>query len=335
MFKHLENTSLFNEVSNRLGDIIFISNILLRGELVLSRRLPSVEDLEHILGKVCSDKTCYVHVRFYDKNDREIGELKILLHNGYILGTVLGAGTETIVGLKALNSVDKVKDKDVSYIRAVVYKISDEILSEQDRELLRKATEELKKPPQRKVEKPEERREVVKEKPEEKIMRKLEEIGVPVVNIVLAEGKKYTVLDIICDEDREIPDPKNIVLAAIRYFLDEAGGKHTGKIKVAVHHKKTYSETIDVGKDADVYILIGSIPEIVWKHNLFIDKYKYKLRGNELELSLVLRRSGIYSTINIRDIVKIIYDKIKDKWKGELILKAKIGTWGLEAKYPE
>ncbi len=174
MFKHLENTSLFNEVSSRLGDIVFMSNILLRGELALSRRLPSIEDLEHILGKVCSDKTCYVHVRFYDKNDREIGELKILLHNGSILGAVLSAGTETIVGLKALNSVDKIKDKDVSYIRAVVYKISDEILLERDRELLRKAIEELKKPPQRKVEKPEERREVVKEKPEEKIMKKLE-----------------------------------------------------------------------------------------------------------------------------------------------------------------
>ncbi len=337
MFKKLEDTSLLNEITSRLDDIVFISNVLLQGELVLSRRLASIEDLEHVLDEVCRDKICYVHIRFYDINNEEIGELRIFVYNGVVLGAILGIGTETFKGIEGLDSIGKISDKGVSSIKAVVYAINDKVLSDRDRDLLLKAIEEIKKPSKKEVkERVEEEKEAPEEKPKNTIMRKLEEIGVPVVNIVLAEGKKYTILDIICDEDQDIPDPKNIMLAAIKYFLEQARGeKYMGKIKITVHHRKTYSETFDIGGEADVYILIGSIPEVVWKHNLFINKYKYKLRGKRLELSLVLQRSGIYSTINIRDIVRIIYDKVKDKWEGELVIKAKIGTWGLEAKYPE
>ncbi len=163
----------------------------------------------------------------------------------------------------------------------------------------------------------------------------LEKEGIPIVNLVLAKGKKYTVIDVICDEDSEIPDPKNIMLTTLKYYLEYLNSKEVPEnIKITIHHRKTYTGTFNVGKDAEIYKIIGSIPGIVWKYNLYLDKYKYRLVGNDLELSLILKRTGIYSTINIRDIVRIIYEKIKDKWKGKLILRAKIGTWGLEATYP-
>jgi len=67
--------------------------------------------------------------------------------------------------------------------------------------------------------------------------------------------------------------------------------------------------------------------------NLLLDKYRYRLKNKRLEISLVLKRSTIYSTRSIGDIVREIHGEMKNYWDGELVVKARIGVWGLEAVY--
>lgn len=96
----------------------------------------------------------------------------------------------------------------------------------------------------------------------EVVARKLARLGVPVVDVVVAEGKKYVVIDIMCDEEEPIPDPGNTSLLAACTYLDIQGRAGAGRIKVTVHHRKTHSFTyVAEGVDAVVLRMLGRAVE--------------------------------------------------------------------------
>ncbi len=357
--------SVVNDLSRRLDDVILMGRILLNGTVVMSKTLKPNEELLNIIRDGCKDGLCYAHLRLASPEGREVGEVKLFLYSGNIIACITRIGDEKLYGEAALRVLSKLHDAGIGSVRVIEYGFDPSLLDPGLREAVLKG-KALAQPVQ-KVEQREERQpvkaEVTVAKPEkvevkereEKVerkeevpearaaggvkayvARKLQEVGVPITNTVLAESKKYVVLDIICDEDSEIPPPKNIVLAAIRHYIEALGeDKATGKVRVTVHHKKTHSETYDLSKDVRIWKLLGAIPEVLWKYSLYVDKLKYKVRkGEKLEISLTLKRHGIYSTANIHDVTKEIYERLKSEWKGDLVVKAKIGTWGMEVKYP-
>ncbi len=351
--------SVINDLSHRLDDIILMSRILLNGTVVMSKTLKPNEELPNIIRESCKEGLCYAHLRLASPERREVGEIKLFLYGGNIIACITRIGDEKLYGEAALKVLSKLPDAGIGSVRVIEYSFDPSMLDPDLREAILKG-KALAQPVQ-KVEPREEKQPikaevtVVKPEKEEKVKRKeeipevkaaggikayvarkLQEVGVPITNTVLAESKKYVVLDIICDEDSEIPPPENIVLAAIRHYIEALGeDKATGKVRVTVHHKKTHSETYDLSKDVRIWRLLGAIPEVLWKYSLYVDKLKYKVRKEgKLEISLTLKRHGIYSTANIHDVTKEIYERLKSEWKGDLIVKAKIGAWGMEVKYP-
>jgi len=354
--------SAINDLSRRLDDVILMSRILLNGTVVMSKTLKPSEELPEIVRESCKDGLCYAHLRLLGPEGREVGEVKLFLYNGNIVACIAKIGNERLYGETALKILSKLPAAGIESVRMIGYSFDPSLLDPDLRETLlkgkaaappaqrvkRRREEQLTEAKVAKV-KPKEIREV-EERVERRIMpearatgdvktyvaSKLREVGVPITNTALVESKKYVVLDIICDEDSEIPPPENIVLAAIRHYIEALGENNvTGKVRVTVHHKKTHSETYDLSKDVQIWRLLGAIPEVLWKHNLYVDKLKYKIRGGgKLEISLTLKRHGIYSTANIHDVTKEIYERLKSEWKGDLIVKAKIGAWGMEVRYP-
>ncbi len=353
---------VIGDISRRLDDVILISRILLNGTVIVSRALKPDERILDFVRRSCRNGLCYAHLRLISPDGREVGEIKIFLYSGNIIGCITRIGSEKIYGSMALSALSKLHAAGVGSVRIIEYSFDPSLLGEDLREAILKGVTALQ--PSReagagegaqpaKLEEVSARPKGVEARERKAreeggaearvvgdvkayVASKLREVGVPVTNTVLAESKKYVVLDIICDEDREIPPPKNIVLAAIRHYIEALGeNKATGKVRVTIHHRKTHSETYDLSKDVRVWKLLGAIPEVLWKHNLYVDRLKYKVRGKGgLEISLTLKRHGIYSTANIHDVTKEIYERLKSEWEGDLTVKAKIGAWGMEVRYP-
>lgn len=352
---------VLNDLSRRLDDVILVSRILLNGTVITSKTLKPSERMLDLARESCRDGLCYVHLRLVSPDGREVGEIKVFLYNGSIIACIAKVGDEKVYGNAALGILSRLHAAGVGGVRMIEYSFDPSLLDEDLRKMILKGVaapqpgreagvrEEVQPAKPEEVSAKPEEVEVKEGKAEERVPEaevvgdvkayvasKLREVGIPVTNTVLAESKKYVVLDIICDEDSEIPPPKNVVLAAIRHYIEALGeNKAAGRVRVTVHHRKTHSETYDLSKDVHIWKLLGAIPEVLWKHSLYVDKLKYKVRGRgSLEISLTLKRHGIYSTANIHDVAKEIYERLKSEWKGDLTVKAKIGTWGMEVKYP-
>ncbi len=331
----LRDPGLLREISGRLGDVVFVSGVLLRGALLFSSKVSSVEELERIICGECRDRLCYVHLRLYSGSGAEVGEAGLILHGEVVLGAFLRMGRDKVLGGDALRRISSLLTEGRVFARAIAYSVGQDALPDHDRELIMRALNTVAEEP---------RAEEVVERPvagmggetglEEVVAGRLVRLGVPVLDVVVAEGKKYIVIDIMCNEDEPIPDPGNTSLLAASIYLDLRGEAGAGRIRVTIHHKKTYSFTYGAeGLDAVVLRMLGRAIEKLWSMNLLLDRYKYRLKDKRLEISLVLKRTTIYSTKNIWDIAREIYSEMKKYWDGELVVKAKIGAWGLEAVY--
>lgn len=333
MLRTLEDNELMRQISSVLEDVVFISSVMLRGKLLSSKKIMSFNELADLIQECCRDSFCYTHLRIYDRSGMEIGEARILVYDGTIIGATLSLSNKAFSGKEALRQITDLLEN--SGVKALIYTIDTDTLSDQAKSILYKVQEKITGEKEEAVSRTEEGREAQVREPGKEILEKLREKGIPVINVIIAEGKNYVVIDIVCDEEKNIPDPKNVMLLALRYYLELTSECYTGKIRIAIHHRKTFSKTLTLNAmDTAIHILVGLVIEELWNKHLLIDKYAYKFKNDTLELSFVLRRTEIYSTMNIQDIVKAIYDRVKSRWKGRLVVKAKIGTWGLEAKYP-
>ncbi len=334
----LQENEFMDYLSRKLDNVVLLSKIVLNGELVTSKTLRSSGEIYEYIKEPCREDFCYVHLRLIS-NGEEVGEIKVFLFNGKAVACMGSIGNEKLYGNNALSALENLRSMGIEHVKMMAYSFDQSLI---DKSLRKVITKTIVSPQPERTETAE--KEIGEKEPAERkvgdintyIATKLGLLDIPAVNVAITRGKNHLLIDIICDEESEIPPPKNIALVTIKYYIEAVGvGKAKEKIKVVVHHKKIYTETYDLSRDTDVWRLLGSIPEIIQKYNLYVEKLKYNIKNNRaLEISLMLKRYGIYSTANIYEVTKEIYNKLKQEWKGDLKVKAKIGAWGLEAKYP-
>jgi len=343
------------ELSKLLEDVVVVSRIVLNGEVVSTLTVRSEADLRSALRRSCGNGLYYVSVR----SDGD--EARLLVKDGSVLACSLRRGGSVSIGDKAFRALGSFLSRGG---RVTIMRFSESILPEDALKRVRSATAAPATPerPARPhplrpaapgaegvvrrasasassvaVRKAVERAPPPKS-PKEELIDRLNSIGAPVKDAATVEGRDYVIIDLICDEEKEIPPPNNIALAALRCYMDCFKLKPgIRRVRVTVHHRKAHSVNFNFKRGEDVSILkaIGSIPELLWKYELFIDKYKYKVKRGALEISFVLKRRGIYSTANLNELVKEIYERIRKEWRGRLVVKAKIGAWGMEFRYPK
>ncbi len=334
--------SIMDYLSRRFDDVLLISKVVLKGRLLSLRTLGPGEDVAGYIKGVCGDDLCYADLRLVGPGENEIGEIELFLYRGKIIACIGEIKGRKIYGSKAIDSLKRLSSSEISSFIVRVYSFDQSLISEDLRRTILESAGAT--PGQDSVERlwesgkdrDKDSARTVGE-PDVYIATRLGLICIPAVNVSIRRGEKQTLIDVFCDEESDIPPPKNIALATIKYYIEAVGEDRAGGlVRITVHHRKPkYTETYDLSRDARIWRLLGSIPEIIQKYNLYVEKLKYKVRSNGvLEISLVLKRYGIYSNTNIREAVKEIYDKLKQEWKGDLRVKAKIGAWGLEAKYP-
>lgn len=332
-------------ISKVLDDIVILTNILLKGKILLSQKTSNPEEfVEKTIGHLCLDKPCMAHFRLCT-DKREIGDVKIFILNGRTIGVIAEIAGKKFHGPRAQNILREMDTLGARYAHVLLYSFPEEILPQQISRLLKTPSEKHEE--QKHVEEKPREEKPVEKKPAKPVMEQREErlpprvaigkkllsLNVPVISIGVTEDPRMSIIDIVLDEESRLEQFNDIALIAAKQYV-ETKESYSGKLKVVIHHRKTYAYTLDTSREKDIIKILGKVPEIIWRYDLFIDKYKYKLKNNRLELSLTLKRGELYSTVNIADLVKEIYDTVKNYWPGELILKAKIGAWGIEAKYP-
>ena len=333
--------SVMDYLSRRFDDVLLISKVVLKGRLLSLRTLRPGEDVARYIKDDCGNDLCYADLGLVGPEEKEIGEIGLFLYRGKIIACIGEIKGRKIYGSKAIDFLKRLSSSETRGFIIRVYSFDQSLISEDLRRTILESAGAT--PGQDRVERlwgsgKDRDKDWVRTAgdPDIYVATRLGLICIPAVNVSIRRGGKQTLIDVFCDEESDIPPPKNIALATIKYYIEAVGvDKAKEKIKVVVHHKKIYTETYDLSRDTHVWRLLGSIPEIIQKYNLYVEKLKYNIKNNRaLEISLMLKRYGIYSTANIYEVTKEIYNKLKQEWKEDLRVKAKIGAWGLEAKYP-
>ncbi len=364
------DSPIIDDLSRKLDDVLLFGRIILNSDVLLSKTFTPDKDLLGLISGLCKDKWCLGHARFYNTEGREVGDAKIYYMDGKIAACIIELNGEKIYGAKATKIVMKPAISGIKSIKVMIYSFEPSLLpqevievikttpvkeeayikpmSKEGREYIPKhvpaqpvqhpitppSKPEEEKPPEKKPITPHE--EVGAKEPKDYILEKLKAEKIPVTSIGIIDAGKNIILDVVCDEEAEIFDLENVGLIALKYYIESLGEENIKKdVKVTIHHAETFSKTYKVKENPRVWKVIGTVPEIIQKYGLYLGKYKYKVKKNMLELSLTFKRTGIYSSVNISDLVREIYDILKPVWRGDLVVKAKIGTWGIEEKYPK
>ncbi|NPA98149.1 MAG: hypothetical protein GXO43_02105 [Crenarchaeota archaeon] len=331
-------------MSKILDDIVILTNILLNGKILLSQKTSNPEEIiEKTIKQLCRDKPCMAHFRLCT-DEKELGDVKIFILNGKVIGVIAEIAGKKFHGPRAQNILREMDTLGARYARVLLYSFPEEILPPQVSRIKTPSEKQgEEKPVEKKLEEEKQAEEkpgktMVKQReerppPREAIGKKLLGLNVPIISVGVTENPRMSIIDIVLDEECRLEQFNDIALIAAKQYI-ETKEAPSRKLKVVIHHRKTHAYTFDIDKEKDIIKILGKIPEIIWHYDLYIDKYKYKLKNNKLELLLTFKRGELYSTVNIADLVKEIYEAVKDYWPGEFILKAKIGAWGIEAKYP-
>ncbi len=296
-----------------MNDLILISRILLKGRILVSRKFSSSEEVINNVVSLCSDRACYLSVRV----DNE-AVFKAFIVNGEVIACSLERSREVMYGRRALSTFKEAKGELIATLYTFESSMLERSLSMISAQLP-KAKKEVSK---------------IVLNPKDAIMRSLSKLGAPVTDVGIVDGREYVVIDVICDSSKTLPSFKDLIFATIGAYVDSLG-KVGKKVKVTIHHRKTYSESYDVRGKERMWRAIGEIPAVLWKHGLYIDRLRYSIRGGVLEVHLTLKRYDIYSTASIDEVAKEIYEVLRRIWEGAVVVRAKIGALGLEVKVPK
>jgi len=301
-------------LSKKLDDVVLISKILLNGSLLLSDKISGDVNIRAVLGDVCGDRFCLTTIRLPDGTSSYI-----FSRGGQIFACILGGGEGKVYGLEVLNRLSPL----ASGTRINVYSFNEDMLGN----LLADINAVL----SGRVSKPIETKPV---DPKSYIVKGLKEIGILASDVALAEAKDYAVIDLVCNTDVPAP-PKDVFLTTLKYYIEAFSVRGLKrKVRIVLHHKKTHTETFDIGDRINVWRALGSVPKVLWRHRLYIDKFKYKIKGGRLEISLILKRLSLYSTANMDIVAREVWEEIKKIWEGDVVVKVKLGALGLESRAP-
>ncbi len=343
MFKTLYTHDQIDKVSKALDNIVVITNILMRGKIVSMLSSGNVQELLTKLHDHLVKGLLMAHIRIM-KDREEIGDLKLFIKDGTIIAAILNIENRVFHGVNALEALEKLHGNNYGY-RAILYSFDESILPKEIHGLLEHKGESLEPTSRLPTSaehygkgRPTNGTSAVTTKkisPRQLIGSRLAKLGVPLIDVTLSENPRITIIDIVCDEECPIESPMDVIYLAAKAYIDAKKDEDLpGKLKIIVHHKNVCSKTIDLKKEKDAIKIIGMIPEVIWKYSLYIDKYKAKKKGDKLEISLTLKRGELYSTVNLLELVREIYDHIKKEYQGNITLRLKIGVWGMEVRYP-
>ncbi len=158
---HIVNTDKLDKVSKSLEDVLFISNILLRGKPLISKKV-SADEVKALLSKLCKDQSCYLHLILYKDSDNEVGEFRAIIHRGIIIGAILNIAQETYTGKEAIDKVKKLLSRKTKTIKTTIYAFDPESLSAQYKSILLKTTKKRKNQQKRKLKRKKKSRKLLK-----------------------------------------------------------------------------------------------------------------------------------------------------------------------------
>ncbi len=261
-------------MSKILDDIVILTNILLNGKILLSQKTSNPEEIiEKTIKQLCRDKPCMAHFRLCT-DERELGDVKIFILNGRTIGVIAEIAGKKFHGPRAQNILREMDTLGARYARVLLYSFPEEILPPQVSRLIapsekpekQKQVEE--KPKEEKPEeKPVEKKQVkplVEQReehlsPREAIWKKLLGLNVPVISVGVTENPRMSIIDIVLDEECRLEQFNDIALIAAKQYV-ETKESYSGKLKIVIHHRKTYAYTLDTSREKDIIKILGKIP---------------------------------------------------------------------------
>ncbi len=334
----LVREDIVDKASRELDNPLIESRIILRGNLVGTYSSTSFRDVIDTTSNVCRDKLCFARIHIEKPFE---GVLAIYVLNGKVLGAVLKFDNQVLYGVNALKNDVVAK---IAKARIVIYEFKPDMLADiaksltQYMELLRSVEVAERREPERAVEKlaPGPRAVAAPSLRELRgeLMKFLSDLGFELIDLTLAEGEKLVAVDIICDKSKPLYNPEEVSLPLLRRLLTSVSINKD--VRVSVHHKKTFSRTYEISKK-DLWVLLGLIPELIlvkYRGGLRIDGLKYREGRNSLDISIVLRRETLYSTVSVQDLAKEIYEELRKHWGGRITVRVRIGRFGLEGRAP-
>jgi len=347
----LAKEEVLEKASRQLDDPFIESNIVLKGALLNTYSFTSIDDANKTLEKMCSDKLCFA--RIYVEEPFE-ATLSIYVNRGTIVAAILKASGTTVYGSKAV--MDERLSK-ASRLRMVLYGVDPELLGSIASSVLdyfRKASEprapstsiatgvakaiaktvaeksvsvetSAASPPAQGLSMVQTRKMVLDD---------VKRIGLPVMDLTIAEGERYMTVDVICDRGKPLYSPEEVGLVVLRKLFQYS--RQEKDIRLSVHHRKTFAKTYEASRKR-MWITLGIAPEYIlvkFKGNLRVEDIKYKEKKGVLEVSIVLRKETLYSVANVQELARELYEEMRKEWGDNLRVKVRIGRFGLEGRAP-
>ncbi len=346
--KVVKVSELLDKYSRRFDDIVFRSRVLLEGSMVLVESYsPSTDFLESIIGK-CIDKPCLARVEF-KKDGRVIGEAYMYLLDNIVFACIVESIKGKLYGVEAFNYIESIREsKDYDIARVILYSFSPDLLGDVYSELkdyIKELTEEKEEKEEaievakveevieERVEEREEREETTEEVGEEEVIEKpsIEEVllkklqeHLPVVKeVAITEGREHLIIDIVCDKEAQLY-PVDIELATTKYYVESGGA--VNKIKINIYHRRVFSREIVI-ENPQLCRVLGTIPEVLSKYYLHVCDIRYRLIDDLLEIDLVLKKERGVNVIDIKEVLREVYNVMKSMWVGKILLKARTGLF--------
>ncbi len=332
-------SDVVEKASRELDNPLIESNIVLKGALLNTYSLGSFDDVAKLIERECGNKMCFA--RIYIEEPVE-ATLSLYVSNGVVVAAILKLGGETVYGVQA------VKDDRVARatrIRMVLYEIDVNMLATAASSVVEYFTKvrrglevatEVAKP--RVAEEataramPSPGMSVVQAR--RMILDDVKRLGLPVTDLTIAEGERFTTVDVICDKSKPLYSPEEVGLVVLKRIFQYS--TQSKDIRLSVHHRKTYAKTYEASKKK-MWIALGTAPEYIlvkFEGNLRIEDIKYKEKRGVLDVSIVLRRESLYSVASVQEIARGLYEEMKKVWDGELRVRVRIGRFGLEGRAP-
>ncbi len=319
-------------LSRRLDDVVVRSFVLLKGRVLVSRSFESFNDFMKTLEEVCRSGWCYSVLDLY--KDGEKDRFEAYTKDGRIVGCILSLSDRKLYGLEALTEL-RVREASYTRVWATIYSFDSEVLKSLlggiDIDIVGASPRAIEVPTPKPIETESRTKPLEGKDLRSMVTESLSRLGIEVLDVAVAEGEQFVVIDVTCRRRSSTTSLRELVFLVAKQVLLAMGTRKP--LKITIHCERVYSEVVDVS-NPDLVIVLGTIPEILARHGFGIDKLKYEVKNGRLDLRLVLRREGLYSSIGIEQLVRELYNELKKVWRGDLSIRAKIGAFGLEARAP-
>jgi len=319
-------------VSRELDNPLIVSRIILRGSLLKTTLSTDFSKAMNMIMQLCRDRLCFARIHI-EKPFR--GVLNLYVVNGKVLGVALKLNSNVVYGLEALKN-DRVLQ--MTQARVTIYEFKLDMLMD----IAKSLTQYIESLTEVKVVEAKSSKEIIETRQtvptftdlRRDIISYLSKLGFDIIDLTLAEGEKVFAVDVIYNKSSPLYNPEEVSLPLVRRLLTKT--PIDKDIQISIHYKRTFAKTYRI-TERDLWIVLGLVPEIIltkYRGGLRLDSMKCRRVGRFLEISITLRRESLYSTVSVTELAREIYNELKKQWNGDLVVRVKIGRFGLEGRAP-